>query len=63
MKTPNVKTILKSKKDPKVTDPPRFPSIINPIENEVKRDFADILNTILIDTTKEMVNQIKTANE
>ncbi len=63
MKTPKVRTILKSKKDPKVTDPPRFPSIINPIENEVKRDFANILNTIVMDTTKEMVKQIKTTYE
>ena len=62
MKTPKVRTILKSKKDPKVTDPPRFPRIINPIEDEVKRDFADTLNLIILGTTKEMVKQIKTAN-
>lgn len=49
-----VRPILKPK-NPQVTDPPRFPKLIIPIETEVKQAFAIQMNKLLVDITKRMV--------
>lgn len=50
-----IRPILQSKKEPKVTDPPRYPQIINPLENQAKREYIDILENTLQEISKKMV--------
>ncbi len=49
-----VRQVLKPKNS-QVKDPPRFPKLINPIENSVKSDFAIQMNRVIADVTKKMV--------
>jgi hypothetical protein len=49
-----LKPVLKPKNS-KVTDPPRFPKLIVPIEKEAKISFAVQMNKMLVDVTKKMV--------
>jgi len=51
--------VIQYKRPPVVKDPPRLPKVINPIEKEAKNLFLFTLNKILVDLTKEMVNQVK----
>jgi hypothetical protein len=51
-----IRPILQTKKNQKVTDPPRYPAIIEPIENQAKREYADILEMTLTEISKKMVN-------
>ena len=44
-----------TKIDPKVLDPPRFPKIIKPYENQMKKSFTDLSNMMISDLTKKMV--------
>lgn len=53
-----VRPVLKPK-NAQVKDPPRFPSIINPIEDGMKREFGKHLNMMVADLTKAMVNTNK----
>jgi len=43
------------KADPQVVDPPRFPKVIIPYENEMKKSFADASNRMIAAFTKQMV--------
>jgi len=54
----NMRPILKPKNS-KVTDPPRFPKLIVPIESEVKKDFAVQMNKMVVDVTKKLVEFLK----
>ena len=49
------------KADPGVVDPPRFPKIIVPYENEMKKSFANSSNRMLSALTQHMV-AIKKSN-
>ena len=40
---------------PKMTDPPRYPKLTDPIEGEVKKDFKIAMDKILVDVTKKMI--------
>lgn len=59
-----VKTILQSKKNKKVSDPPRYPKVSDGFENKFKRSFAEHLNKMLVNLGKEIVdtavNNLKT---
>ncbi len=54
MNLKKMKPILKPKKA-KVKDPPRFPKLIIPIENEVKTQFSRDMNKMLVDVTKKLI--------
>jgi len=41
--------------DPQVKDPPRFPKVIVPYENQMKKSFADISNKTISALTQKMV--------
>ena len=45
--------------DPQVVDPPRFPKVIVPYENAMKKSFADASNLMLSALTKKMVRYKK----
>ena len=47
------------KADPQVLDPPRFPKIIKPYENQMKKSFAEVSNRMISDLTKKMVDYKK----
>ena len=53
-----LKPILKPK-NPQVTDPIRFPKLISPIEDSVKKDFALQMNKAMVDITKKMIDITK----
>jgi hypothetical protein len=53
--TKTIKPILQPKKDPKVTDPPRFPKIINSYEDIAKKMFAVTLGETLKEMTDVMI--------
>lgn len=55
----NIKPILQPKKDPKVTDPPRFPKIINSYEDTAKKMFAATVGETLKEIADKMV-ELKT---
>lgn len=55
MDVKTLRPILKPKNQ-KVTDPPRYPKVINVYENESKRMFTDTLQRTLVDLTKTMVD-------
>jgi hypothetical protein len=46
-------------KNPKVTDPVRYPKLIDPMENKMKKSYSDQLNLMMTDLTIEMANIIK----
>ena len=52
---PKVTTIFKTKKDPKVVDPPRYPHLINPIEDEAKKSYSETLNSVVSDLSKILI--------
>ena len=43
------------KADPQVLDPPRFPKIIRPYENQMKKSFADASNRFVTTFTQAMI--------
>jgi len=47
------------KSDKQHFDPPRYPKLIIPIENEMKRSFVVTSKKILIDITKQLTKEIK----
>ena len=51
----NIRPILRTKKEPKVQDPPRIPKIMIPLERQVKQSYALQLNKMLIDLTDKMI--------
>lgn len=53
-----VKPILRPK-NPTVQDPPRYPELIVPLEDEFKKSFAVGMNKMLADITKKMVKIVK----
>ena len=55
VKSKNIRPVLQSKKNPKVTDPIRYPAVIEPLENQAKREYADILELTLQELSKEMI--------
>lgn len=55
----DLKPMLKTKKDAKVIDPPRYPKVIVPIENEAKRIYAENLESMINNLTKKMVQFVK----
>lgn len=55
--TKTVKQIRK--KDKKVTDPPRFPKVINGYEGKMKKNYTNTLHSMTLDMGKEMVNILK----
>ena len=55
----DLKPILQSKKNPKVTDPIRFPNVVNGYENEFKRNYAEELGGMVAMIGKELVEDIK----
>ena len=46
-------------KDKKLLDPPRYPNLINPIEDEMKQSFVVTTKKIIIDVTKQLVKEVK----
>lgn len=46
-------------KNPEVKDPPRFPKVLNPLEDEMKKEFTMRMNMTIVDVTKAMVNIAK----
>ena len=44
-----------SPNDPQVLDPARYPKVIVPYENEMKKTFADASNNMISALTKKMV--------
>ena len=44
-----------SPNDPQVLDPPRYPKVIIPYENEMKKTFAESSNRLISALTKKMV--------
>jgi hypothetical protein len=53
--TKTIKPILQPKKNPQVTDPPRFPKIINGYEDTAKRMFAVTVGQTIKDLTDKMI--------
>ena len=54
--------IFNSKKEPKVTDPVRFPKVINGYENLFKINWQSTQNKTILDQTKlmkEVINENK----
>ena len=49
-----LKPVLKPK-NPKVTDPPRYPNVINGFENTAKRNYTFTLQKSVNDISKYMV--------
>ena len=41
--------------DPQVMDPPRFPKVIVPYENDMKKSFAEFSNKTISALTRKMV--------
>ncbi len=48
-----------SKIDPKVMDPVRYPKVINPYEQQMKRSFSDASNRMISQITQKMVELIQ----
>ena len=46
-------------KENKHLDPPRYPRLINPLEEEMKTKFEITIKKILIDVTKQLTQVIK----
>jgi hypothetical protein len=40
-------------------DPPRYPKLITPIEDEMKLSFTIIVKKVLIDVTKQLTKEVK----
>jgi hypothetical protein len=40
-------------------DPPRFPKLINPLEDSMKKSFDVTIKKMMIDVTKQLVKEIK----
>ena len=59
MKIPTLRSILKTKKEPHVQDPPRYPEIINSYEDEAKRIFTATLQKTIAELGKEMSVSLK----
>lgn len=57
MKKIDIKKIrpVYGKADPQVIDPPRFPKVIIPYENQMKKSFADASNRMISALTQQMV--------
>ena len=55
----NLKPILQSKKKPQVTDPVRYPNVVNGYEDEFKKNYAEDLGAMCAEIGKELVNNIK----
>ena len=55
----NLKPILQSKKKPVVTDPVRFPNVVNGYEYEFKRNYAEELGGMCAAIGKELLKDIK----
>ena len=53
-----IKPILQTKKKPKVTDPVRFPRVINNYEDQSKRDFAKSIHLEGMQLNKMMLDFI-----
>ena len=47
------------RKESKMIDPPRFPKIINPIENKAKKEFSIMLDNMIKELTISMVKESK----
>jgi len=47
------------KRESKMIDPPRFPKIINPIENKAKKEFSKALDDMIKELTINMVKESK----
>lgn len=45
--------------DKKLLDPPRYPNLINPIEDEMKNAFSVTVNKIIVDVAKQLVEEVK----
>lgn len=46
-------------KQPHIIDPPRYPKLIIPIEQGMKRSFALVSKKMLIDITKQLTQEVK----
>lgn len=51
----NLRPILQPKKEPKVTDPPRYPKIINGYEDTAKRMFSATLGNMIKELADKMI--------
>ena len=40
-------------------DPPRYPKLINPIEDEMKKQFDVMLGRMKVDFTKKLISAVK----
>lgn len=54
-----VKTMLKTKKNPQVTDPVRYPKVINGYEDSIKRQFAVNLNIMFSNISSRVIKMKK----
>jgi len=59
MNVKSVRPILKTKKNPKVKDPMRYPNVITGFENQSKRDFGYSLELELKQLQKTALQFIK----
>lgn len=41
------------------TDPPRYPKLTNPIENETKGQFHHQMDMMIVDITKNLIDKFK----
>jgi hypothetical protein len=40
-------------------DPPRYPVLINPLEQGMKQQFEAVVKKLVIDVTKQLVKEVK----
>lgn len=54
-----ISKIIQSKKHPKVTDPPRYPRVINGYEGAAKIKYSATLKKTYVEIIKELSSQLK----
>lgn len=51
----NIRPLYKTKKNPQVTDPQRIPKLMEPLERNIKQQYAIEMNKMLVDLTDKMI--------
>jgi len=59
---PNTLKVIR-KKESKVTDPPRYPEVINGYEGEFKSDYVIGMNSMIVGIVKSLTGSVEQNNK